>query len=105
MPLSPLRSNCLALYTWFSMNTQTCTIHDITALRSATPAPLDTLPRDLPDAWTRRNEGGGELERVRRGRPSHPWRAYRLDSARADHSRVRRGAAVRAVRSSRAVPR
>jgi len=39
------------------MNTQTCTIHDITALLSRTPAALDTLLRDLPDAWTRRNEG------------------------------------------------
>jgi hypothetical protein len=35
-----------------------CTIHDITALLSRTPAALDTLLRDLPDSWTRRNEGG-----------------------------------------------
>ena len=40
------------------MTNNACTIHDITALLARTPAALDTLLRDLPDAWTRGNEGG-----------------------------------------------
>jgi hypothetical protein len=40
------------------MTNKACTIHDITALLRRTPAALDTLLRDLPDAWTRGNEGG-----------------------------------------------
>ncbi len=34
-------------------------LHDTTALLTRTPAVLDALLRDLPDAWTRRNEGDG----------------------------------------------
>jgi hypothetical protein len=40
------------------MQTSACTIRDITALLARTPAMLDALLRDLPEAWTRRNEGG-----------------------------------------------
>jgi hypothetical protein len=40
------------------MTETACTIRDITALLTRTPAALDALLRDLPDAWTRRNEGG-----------------------------------------------
>ena len=40
------------------MQTNACTIHDITALLTRTPAALDALLRDLPECWARRNEGG-----------------------------------------------
>jgi DinB superfamily len=40
------------------MTENACTIRDITSLLTRTPAALDALLRDLPDAWTRRNEGG-----------------------------------------------
>ena len=33
-------------------------IHDTMSLLARTPASLDALLRGLPDAWTRRNEGG-----------------------------------------------
>lgn len=33
-------------------------LKDTIALLARTPAALDALVRDLPDAWTRRNEGG-----------------------------------------------
>ena len=40
------------------MTQNACTIRDITSLLTRTPAALDALLRDLPDSWTRRNEGG-----------------------------------------------
>src|SRR5213592_3372817 len=87
------------------MQTYACTIHDITSLLARTPAALDTLLRDLPESWTRRNEGGDS------------WSAFDIlghlihgertdwDPARQNHARVGGGAAVRAVRSPGSVSR
>ena len=40
------------------MQTNARTIHEVTSLLTRTPAALDALLRDLPESWTRRNEGG-----------------------------------------------